>query len=173
MKKSITISIVILVVLTLAASAFAFGPGRGRGHGGRDCLGDTSHLDAIKRIPGMNLTAEQNAKLDAIRDAGIKDIKPILDKMFIKRGDLKLLWLEKNPNPIKIAETKKEIRSLRDQMEDKIDAYRLEALNLLTADQQEKVRSHMRGRGMKGCPCQRAPGHRGGPGMDMPMGDNR
>jgi len=171
MKKGIITSIGVLAVIATAISAFALGPAWGRGHGGRDCFGGGDKWEHIKAIPGMNLTAEQTAKIDAIRANGLKDIKPILDKMFSKRGDLKLLWLEKNPDQKKIAETKKEIRALRDQMEDKIDSYRLEALNLLTSEQKEKLKSlrprHGFAPGMWDGPgCPDGPHHQsGGPGM--------
>ncbi|MDY0042768.1 MAG: Spy/CpxP family protein refolding chaperone [Desulforhabdus sp.] len=172
MKKLAIISAGVLAVVALAVSVFAYGPNWGRGHGGRECYGGGA-WDRIKATPGMNLTAEQTAKIDAIREAGLKDIKPILDKLFSKRGDLKLLWLEKKPDQKKIAETKKELRALRDQMEDKIDNYRLEALNLLTPEQVDKLKSFKSrrsfGPGMKGeSGCQGAPGHPGGgPGMGM------
>jgi Spy/CpxP family protein refolding chaperone len=173
MKKIIITSIGVLAAVALAATVFAVGPGWGRGHGGGEFYGGGCNWDKIKTIPGINLTAEQTAKIDAIRETGMKDVKPILDKLFIKRGDLKLLWLEKNPNQKKISETKKEIRALRDQMEDKIDNYRLEALNLLTPEQREKLKSYRHGHdfgpGMKGGPgCQDGSGHHGGgPGMGM------
>jgi len=173
MKKLIIPLIGVLSLAIMAASVYAGQPGWGRGHGGGDCRQAYGHWDRIKAIPGMNLTAEQTAKIDAIREAGLKDTKPIIDKMFIKRGDLKLLWLEKNPNPKKIAETKKEIRALRDQLEDKIDNYRLEALNLLTPEQKEKLKSygprHGFSPGMWGGHGGKEGFHyqRGGPGMGM------
>jgi Spy/CpxP family protein refolding chaperone len=122
----------------------------------------------------FNLTAEQTAKINALREAHLRDVKPIRDTMFSKRGDLRLLWLQKNPDQEKIRQTQKEIRTLRDQMEDKKDTLRLEVLKVLTPEQQEKLNAYRPGRGffdpgMKGgAGPQGGPGHHGGgPGMGM------
>jgi Spy/CpxP family protein refolding chaperone len=78
--------------------------------------------------------------------------------MFSKRGDLRLLWLQQNPNQDKILAGQKEIRNLRDQMQDKMTVYRLNVLKVLTPEQQEKVKSSRMGHGF-------GPGMRGGAGM--------
>lgn len=177
MKKLTLIFVSVAVALVFAAVVFAFGPGGGRGHGGGDFYGGGCDFAYIKAVPGINLTDAQTAKLNAIRETGLKDTKPIRDKMFIKRGDLKLLWLENNPDQKKIMETKKEIRALRDQMEDKIDAYRFEALNVLTPEQREKLNTHRKGcgfcPGMKGRGAGQAGQHHHDGGMDMDTRDNR
>jgi protein CpxP len=77
----------------------------------------------------------------------LKDIKPLHDEMFSKRGDLRLLWLEKSPDAAKIAAKRKEINSLRDQMEEKRDAHRLQVYNILTPEQRAKVQAFMSGAG--------------------------
>ena len=153
MKKLTMTLVTVLVVTALSAYTFAYGPGWGRGHGGADCYGpDTSFLSQL------NLTSEQTAKINALREANLRDTKPLKDKMFSKRGDLRLLWLQTNPDQNKITAAQKEIRALRDQMQDKMTAYRLEVLKVLTPEQQEKVKSFKMGRGF-------GPGMRGGPGM--------
>jgi Spy/CpxP family protein refolding chaperone len=155
MKKLTMTFVALFAMAALTASAFAVGPGAGRGHdrghhGGGDCYGDD-----LKAVSGLNLTTEQTAKVSALREAHLKDVKPIQDKMFSKRGDLKLLWLQKSPDQAKIRQTQKEIRTLRDQMEDKKDNHRLEVLKVLTPEQQEKLNTyrpgHGSGHGMKGC----------------------
>ena len=122
--KKLTMTFVALIAVTaLATFAFAYGPGPGRGHGGAGCYGpETSFLSRL------NLTSEQTAKINTLREAFLKDTKPLKDKMFSKRGDLKLLWLQTNPDQNKIMATQKEIRALRDQMQDKVTAYRLDVL---------------------------------------------
>jgi Spy/CpxP family protein refolding chaperone len=79
--------------------------------------------------------------------------------LFSKRGDLRLLWLQTNPDQDKILAAQKEIRGLRDQMQDKMTTKRLEVLKVLTPEQQEKVKSFRMGRGF-------GPGMRGGAGMN-------
>ena len=155
MKKLTMTLVTVLVVTALSTYAFAYGPGWGRGHGGSDCYGpDTSVLSQL------NLTSEQTANINALREANLRDTKSLKDKMFSKRGDLKLLWLQTNPDQDKITAAQKEIRTLRDKMQDKMTAYRLEILKVLTPEQQEKVKSFKMGRGF-------GPGMKGGPGMGM------
>jgi len=151
--KKLTMTLVTLFIVTaFAASAYAFGPGWGRGHGGGYCYGPN---DAA--LSNLNLTAAQNAKINTLRESHLKDVKPLQDKMFSKRGDLKLLWLQTNPDQDKILATQKEVRVLRDQMHDKMISYRLEVLKVLTPEQQEKLKSYGPGHGF-------GPGMRGGPG---------
>jgi len=169
MKKLTMTLVTVLVVAGLSAYAFAYGPGWGRGHGGGDCYGlyglDESSLSQL------SLTPEQTAKINALREANLINIKPLRDKMFIKRGDLRLLWLQTNPDQNKILATQKEIRTLRDQMQDKMTAYRLEVFKVLTPEQQEKLKSFKMGRGFgpgmygSGPGAGPGPGIGGGPGM--------
>lgn len=172
MKKLTMTFLALFAVVALTASAFAVGPGGGRGHGRGQCGGGGCYGGDVTAVPGLNLTTEQTAKVNALREAHLKDVKPIQDKMFSKRGDLKLLWLQKSPDQEKIRQTQKEIRALRDQMEDKKDTHRLEVLKVLTPEQQEKLNAYRPGRGfgpgMKGGGPQGGPGHHGGgPGMGM------
>jgi len=172
MKKLIMTLVTVIAVTAFAASAFAFDPGWGRGHGGGPCYGGD-----IRALYELNLTAEQTAKTNALREAYLKDIKPLQDKMFNKRGDLKLLWLQTNPNKDKIIAVQKEIRALRDKMQDKMTSYQLDIINVLTPEQQEKLKSlkmrHVFGPGMGGRQWHGGPGyHGGGPGM-VQSGDPR
>lgn len=173
MKKFTITLVTVFAVTALAAYAFAFGPGGGRGHGAGPCYGGE-----ITALSELNLTAEQTAKVNVLRDAHLKDIKPLQDKMFIKRGDLKLLWLQTNPDKDKIMAAQKESRTLRDQMQDKMTAYRLEVLKVLTTEQKEKLKSlkmrHSFGPGMgSGHGWQGGPGHHGsGPGKGPGGGGN-
>jgi Spy/CpxP family protein refolding chaperone len=75
-----------------------------------------------------------------MRTAHLKDVKPLQDKMHSKAGDLRLLWLEKSPDEAKIRATEKEIRALRDQMQDKGSDYRWAVYKSLTPEQQELVK---------------------------------
>jgi Spy/CpxP family protein refolding chaperone len=143
MMKKLTMTLVtVLLVTALSAYAFAYGSGWGRGHGG----GSYDGYDPAA-LSQLNLTAEQTTKINAFREAFLKDSKPLQDKMFSKRGDLKLLWLQQNPDQKKILAVQKEIRALRDQIQDKKDVYRLNVYNVLTPEQKEKLKSYGRGRG--------------------------
>jgi len=151
--KKITITVMaVLFVAAIATSAFGFGWGRGPGWDNGPCgRGDAEGPG------GVSLTTDQKAKLDELREARFKDMEPLREKMSTKRDELRNLWLEKNPDREKIAGAQKEMRAVRDQIEDRMTAYRLDAIKILTPEQQEKVKSFASGRGF-------GPKRRFGPG---------
>ncbi len=138
MKKVMVTVMALVVTALLATAALAFGPGRGPGYGscGRGDFGGFGEL---------NLTAEQKTKLTELRDAQFKDVKPLREQMFTKRDELRKLWLEPTPDQTKITAAQKEMRSVRDQMQDKMTAFRLESLKVLTPEQREKAKSYAAG----------------------------
>jgi len=150
MKKRIGTVMAVLFVAALATSAFAFGGGRGPGYG--PCArGD------FQGPAGLNLTAEQTTKIKEMRETHWKELKPVREQMFTKRDEIRKLWLTPNPDEAKITASQKEMRLLRDQMQDKMTAFRLEALKVLTPEQKEKLASAGPGRGF-------GPGQRHGRG---------
>jgi len=142
MKKLTLTMMALLIAGIVATSAFGFGWGRGPGFGYGPCA-----RGEFGGYAGVDLTADQKAKLSEMRDANFKDIQPLREQMWAKRDELRKLWLEANPDQAKIAAAQKEMSSLRDQMQDKMTAYRLSALKVLTPEQQEKIRSWGPGRG--------------------------
>lgn len=154
MKKVTLIVMAVLFAAAVATTAFAFGWGRGPGYG--PCArGD------FQGPAGLNLTAEQTAKIKEIRDSQWKEMKPLQKQMFTKRDEIRKLWLEPNPDQAKITAAQKEMRSLRDQMEDKMTAFRLAAAKVLTPEQKEKIGSFGQDRGFG---HGRGPMHGFGPG---------
>ena len=165
--KKLMILLTVIVFLAMVSSPALAQRGWG-GHMGPAYGGDFTN------VPGLNLTAEQKAKIDTLRDAFVKDVKPLEDQMFSKKGDLRLLWQEKNPDQAKITAKQKEIRALRDQIQDKALNYRFTVLNTLTPEQQDTLRTNgPMGRGFgpgMGPGAGHGPGHHGmgyGPGMGM------
>lgn len=154
MKRATLTAMAVFFVAALATSAFAFGFGRGPGYG------PCSRGD-FQGPAGLNLTAEQSAKIKEMREAQWNEMKPVREQMFTKRDEIRKLWLEPNPDQAKITAAQKEMRLLRDQMQDRMTAYRLEALKVLTPEQREKMGSLMQGRG---------PGHGRGFGPGGPGG---
>jgi len=141
MKKLTMAIVALLFVGAVAASAFGFGWGRGPGLGDGPCArGD------FQGPAGVDLTADQKAKLKEMRDARFQDIEPLREKMFTKRDELRELWLEPNPDQAKITEAQREMRILRDQMQDRMTTFRLESLKALTPEQREKIGSFAGGR---------------------------
>jgi Spy/CpxP family protein refolding chaperone len=162
MRKVWTFLTAILLSAVLISPSYAF---HGKGHKGY--CGE--YKDPVASC-GLNLTADQKTKFEELRTAHLKEIKPLKDKMFSLRGDLKLLWLEKNPNQSKIIAVQKEIRALRDQMEDKRVVHQLNILKILNPEQQAKFKECCAREGFgpgpkKGTGC---PGH--GPGPDPDRG---
>ena len=151
MKKVTLTVMAVLFAAAVATTAFAFGWGRGPGYG--PCNGPCTRGD-FQGPAGLNLTAEQTAKIKEIGDARWKEVKPLQEQTFTKRDELRKLWLEPNPDEEEILAAQKEVRSLRDQMEDKMTAFCLEASKVLTPEQKEKIGSFSQGRGF---------GHRRGP----------
>ena len=134
MRKAIVIvgMSLILAVTVMPAGASQYGAGRGAVHGyGKD----------ITAIPGLNLTAEQSTKITSLHETFLKDIKPLRDQQFSKRGDLKLLWRDKNPNQAKILATQKQIRALKGQIQDRVTIYRLAVRKVLTDEQRDKMKA--------------------------------
>jgi Spy/CpxP family protein refolding chaperone len=154
MKKVTLTVMAVLFAAAVATTAFAFGWGRGPGYG--PCArGD------FQGPSGLNLTAEQTAKIKELRDAQEKEMIPLQKQVFAKRDEIRKLWLEPKLDEAKITAAQKEMRSLRDQMEDRMTVYRLEAVKVLTPEQREKIGSFVQGRG----PRQgRGPMHGFGPG---------
>lgn len=163
MKKAFTVMAVLLLVAAIAVPSFAY---RGwRGHGDAPCRD-------IANVPGLNLTADQKTKLTDMRKSHLKEIKPLQDKMFIRQGDLRLLWQEKNLDQAKITALDKEIRAIRDQIHDKRTSYQWAVYKLLTPEQREKLGNlgpggYCFGQGMG---HKRGPGPGYGPGMMGPGG---
>ena len=134
MRKTIFILVITLImaVTVMPASASRDGRGTGAFHGyGKD----------ITAIPDLNLTEEQKAQITSLRETFLKDVKPLRDKLFSKRGDLKLLWRDKNPNQAKILATQKQIRTLRGQIQDRVTVHQLAVRKVLTSEQQDKIKA--------------------------------
>ena len=161
MKKVMTVVAVIALAAIVASPAMAYrGMGAGYGYG----PGNVADIGAAR---GLDLTTEQTQKINALREAHLKDIKPLQDQMYSKNSELRSLWLATTPNQEKILALQKEAQGLRDQLTDKITTYRLEVRQVLTPEQQAKVQAYATGRGM--ARMGGGPGMRGGqaPGWGM------
>ena len=170
MKKLTLVLVAVVLGVFLTVPAFAFGPGEGRGPGG--CQGNGPGGDhgyyQDRIFKNLNLTDEQKTKIEAMRDANYKATKPLREKMFDKSVELRREWLKANPDKDKITAAQKEMRTLRDSLEDKDTALKLEIRKLLTPEQNEKLANSRWGRGPGFGPRGGMRGHEGhGPGMGM------
>ncbi|MGV8057468.1 MAG: Spy/CpxP family protein refolding chaperone [Smithellaceae bacterium] len=155
MKKLAITFMAVAVGLLLTSQVFAWGPGFGRGNGYCREAG----------FDKLNLTDEQKTKIEALQIAHQKEVRPVREKMFDKSVELRRMWLQPNPDKDKILALQKEVRLLRDQLEDKATAQKLEIRKVLTSDQLEKLANSGWGRGMGFGPRGGMRGH--GPGMGM------
>lgn len=88
---------------------------------------------------GLNLTEEQQTKIDALTQSTQKELAPVRTELIKKRMELNLLWMDENPDADKIKAKQKEIRDLRGIMEDKLTDLRLNVLNILTPEQRVEL----------------------------------
>ena len=159
MKKLMIVLAVIAVVAVVASSPAEARRGGGEGYPGG------GYYD-LAAAPGLNLTAEQTEKLGTLREAHLREVKPLRDQVYSKAGELRLLWLQRTPDQQKIVTVQKEVRILRDQLTDKQTAYRLEANKILTPEQLTKVQAYGAGRGYGYAKSMRG---QGGMGQGMGM----
>ena len=130
MKKTIIVGLglalsLALVVTVALAWGPGFGPGFGRGSGG----------PAYGSPPIPNLTSEQSAQIQALRDAFLKEIEPLQNNLWTKRTELQTLWVDPKSDPAVIAAKQKEIRDLQSKLQEKAGNLRLEIRKLLTPEQ--------------------------------------
>jgi len=132
--KKITLTLLTLAVgLVLSMPVFAAGPGQGMGKG------SGYHRHDKAGWSQLNLTDAQKAKIEALQAAHRKEVRPVREKMFDKSVELRKMWLQENPDKDKILALQKEVRTLRDQLEDKATAHKLEIRKVLTPEQREKL----------------------------------
>jgi Spy/CpxP family protein refolding chaperone len=136
MKKVMTVVAVFALVAVVASPAMAY---RGMAGGSNRGPGGYAMMDVSR---GLDLTSEQTAQINTLREAHLKAIKPLQDQLYAKNGDLRLAWLAKSPDQEKIIALQKEVRGLRDQLADQTTANRLEARKILTPEQLAKVQSY-------------------------------
>ncbi len=138
MKKLMTMIAVIALAAIMVSPAVAWKGGMRGDYG--------SGIDD-RMAANLNLTADQTAQIKSLQEAQLKEIQPVQNKLYSKRSELRLLWLEQSPDQGKIKAADREIRPLRDQIQDKVTSHRLAAFNILTPEQQAKLQDYGAGRG--------------------------
>ncbi len=151
MKKTVlTVGLVVVVLLGIGY-VYAAGPGFGPGYGRGNCAG------------GLNLTSDQQSKMNDLRQQHYSDMAPLRDRMFALRQELRTLWSDPKADAGVIKAKTEEMTTLRNQMQEKMVEMRLECRNLLTPDQVQTM-----GEG-----CGRGPGGGAGWGRGPGMGRGR
>ncbi|MHB8828634.1 MAG: Spy/CpxP family protein refolding chaperone [Syntrophales bacterium] len=144
MKKMIMIVAIISLAVVAVPPAIAY---RGMAGGLDRGPGGYSMMDPVR---GLDLTVEQMQKISSLREAYLKEIKPLQDQLYARSGELRLLWLARTPDQEKIIVLQKEGMNLRDQLIEKMDAYRLEVRKVLTPEQLMKAQFYMGGPMIRG-----------------------
>ena len=137
MKK---ISIFVLVVLFVASATVVMarpymGAGKGMERDGR--------ASAFQK---MNLTEEQTAKIDVLRESLQKETTPLRTELLKKSTEMKLLWMADDPDADKIKALQKEILDLRGKMSEKFTDYRLAVHKILTPEQRTQLLARRSGK---------------------------
>jgi len=130
MKKTTIVGLGLILVLALVATVAlawgpGFGPGFGRGFGG----------PAFGSPPIPNLTAEQSAQIQALRDGYLKEVEPFQKELYTMGTELRSLWSSPNPDQAAIAAKQKEIFNLQSQLQERAGNVGLEIRKVLTPDQ--------------------------------------
>jgi len=130
MKKTAIVGFCVILTLALVATvALAWGPGFGpwfgRGFGG----------PANGVPPISDLTAEQSAQIQTLRDDFLKEIEPLREDLFTKGTELRTLWFSPNPDASAVTEKQKEIQDLQSKLQEKATSLGLEIRKVLTPEQ--------------------------------------
>ena len=137
--KKITLITTLIIMLASVPLVMA----QPRGMKGRMGPSGERHASALANL---DLTSEQSEKIQALREAHQKEIMPIQTKLFTKRAELRLLWMQTKLDSEKIKTKQKEIHDLRGQLQEKKTDFRLEFLNILTPEQHTKLLAQGLGR---------------------------
>jgi len=116
MKKTIVMMSLVLAVALMATVALA-GPWGGRFYG----MGPM--------VP--NLTSEQSQKILSLQQAHLEKITPLQQDLYAKKLELRRLWLEQNPDQVKINALQKEIFDLVDRIQQESIQLRTDILKVI------------------------------------------
>ena len=109
-KLSLLLVLALALSLGLAASVWAQPMGKDMGSG--------SGM--------MNLTPDQAGKIFDLKEKMHTDTAGLRKQKMVKHAELAALWKMEKPDPTAIQAKQKELNALRDQMQEKMTAFRLE-----------------------------------------------
>lgn len=130
MKKC---SLLAALVTILASATFVLAGPCGGGEWGNPgwAMDDTI-------LSKLNLTAEQTEKIRTLRESFQKDITPLRTRIFEKKAEMRLLWMQTEPDAARIKAKEKEIHDLKWQALEKATDFRLTFRSVLTPEQLSK-----------------------------------
>ena len=110
----------LMVIFAGTAMAGPWGRGMGQGTG----MGPYPY-DAA------NLTADQAAQMQTLRESFLKEISPLQREMFAKKSEMRTLWTASNPDEVKISTLQKDLLELQGKMQEKRLQFNLEARKIV------------------------------------------
>jgi Spy/CpxP family protein refolding chaperone len=149
-----------MVILVFALAAVALAAQMGQHHGAKAGLyGRGSghafglNLDRGRLARELNLTADQKAQIQQIRQDFLNSTASTREQLKAKKQEMMTLWMADQPDPVAIKSVAMQIHELMGQMIDPAVDHALAAYNVLTPQQKAKlhtiISSHAgAGRGM-------------------------
>jgi Spy/CpxP family protein refolding chaperone len=110
----------LMVIFAGTAMAGPWSRGMGQGYG----MGPYSY-DAA------NLTADQTAQLQTLRESFLKEVSPLQSEMFAKRSEMRTLWAASNPNEGNISTLQKDLLELQGKMQERRLQFNLECRKII------------------------------------------
>jgi len=99
------------------------GPGMGKGQCG---MGAGMGCGMGHGMNFMQLPPEQAAKAFDLRQKFMNDTAEMRKQMWVKQAELREMWQAKEPDQAKITAKQKEISAVRDQLQEKATAFKLD-----------------------------------------------
>ena len=110
----------LMVIFAGTAMAGPWGRGMGQGNG----MGPYPY-DAA------NLTADQAAQMQTLRESFLKEVSPLQSEMFTKKSEMRTLCAASNPNEGNISTLQKELLVLQGKMQEKRLQFNLESRKIV------------------------------------------
>jgi Spy/CpxP family protein refolding chaperone len=149
-KKVFTIALATLLVVGTISIAFSYGYGRRGGNFGPSLSYGTGIANLAPAE--LNLTKEQQEKLQSLRTDFEKEILSLRNEIQIKSLELRQLWLADELDEDAIVAKSKELSDLRNQMHEKNIRHHLNVAKVLTKEQRIRFfPAGLLGRGQYGC----------------------
>ncbi len=130
-KRKNWLVLVLIAVLSLGVAAVSWAGPKGMGggcpmmEGGCPMMGPGMGMKQGRGM-GMAMTPEQAAQAFDLHQKFMTETADLRKQMLIKRAELGQLWRAKDVDQAKVAAKQKEINALRDQIQEKAIAYKVE-----------------------------------------------
>lgn len=119
--------LVLTLMLCLGFATMSWAGPRGMGGGGCDMGGGCGMGKGHGcGMMGMQMTPDQAAKAFDLRQKFMNDTADMRKQMMVKQAELGELWQAKDPDKAKVTAKQKEISALRDQLQEKGTAFKLD-----------------------------------------------